>query len=226
MFLKLESDLRALSYTLIRRRVEERDVDHLRGVVARKHGWVLSALLLVAVPMRGQVSSSSLEGRVLDPQAAAIPGANLVLSSPSTGFSRTVVSTPAGLYEFTALGPGEYELRVQAPGFAPEIRSFVLEVNQALRLDIRLQLGHVEQEVRIVSSAELLRTADASLGEVIEPSMTQQLPLNGRHLLDLALLAPATHQGFGAQRGSANPLYWRPLLNSALSVGGNRPNAN
>lgn len=199
---------------------------HLVGIAGRKRAWVLSALLLVALPLRGQVNSSSIEGRVLDPQAAAIPRANLVLSSPSTGFSRTVVSTPDGLYEFTALGPGEYELRVQAPGFAPETRSFVLEVNQALRLDLRLQLGHVEQEVRIVSSAEPLRTADASLGEVIEPSMTRQLPLNGRHLLDLALLAPATHQGFGAQRGTANPLYWRPLQNSALSVGGNRPNAN
>ena len=46
------------------------------------------------------------------------------------------------------------------------------------------------------------------------------------HLLDLAQLAPSVHAGFGAQTGKANPLYWRPQQNSALSVGGGRPNAN
>ncbi len=214
-----------LGYTF-RARVTERNLARFLGVIARTRGWALPALLLIAIPAPAQVNSSSLEGRVLDPQAAAIPGANLVLSSPTTGFSRTAVSSPEGIYRFTALGPGEYQLRVEASGFAPSTRKFVLEVDQALRLDTTLQLGRVEQEVKVVSNVEQLRTADASLGEVIEPTLTQQLPLNGRHLLDLALLAPATHQGFGAQAGKVNPLYWRPLQNSALSVGGNRPNAN
>ena len=106
------------------------------------------------------------------------------------------------------------------------MRTLTLEVNQYLRLDLVMQLGALKQEVQVVGSAGLLRTADASLGEVIEPTLTKELPLNGGHLLDLALLAPAAHEGFGAQTGSANPLYWRPNQNSALSVGGGRANAN
>ena len=106
------------------------------------------------------------------------------------------------------------------------MRTLTLEVNQYLRLDLVMQVGPLKQEVQVVGSAEMLRTADASLGEVIEPTLTKELPLNGGHLLDLALLAPAAHEGFGAQTGNANPLYWRPNQNSALSVGGGRPNAN
>lgn len=72
----------------------------------------------------------------------------------------------------------------------------------------------------------VVHTADASLGEVIEPTWTKELPLNGGHVLDLALMAPAVHQGYGIQTGNYNPLYWRPSQNSAWSVGGGRPNAN
>jgi hypothetical protein len=108
-------------------------------------------------------------------------------------------------------------------GFDSPVRTLTLEVNQYLRLDLVMQVGPVKQAVEVVGSAELLRTADASLGEVIEPTLTKELPFNGGHALNLALLAPAAHAGFGAQMGNANPLYWRPNQDSALSVGGGRP---
>ena len=54
----------------------------------------------------------------------------------------------------------------------------------------------------------------------------QELPLNGRMLLDLALTVPGAHISHGAQAGDMNPLYWRPGQASAISIGGNRPNAN
>src|SRR5581483_1632306 len=95
-----------------------------------------------------------------------------------------------------------------AKGFEEQVRELTLEVNQYVRLDLTLKVGAFTQEVQVVGAAQMLRTADPSLGEVIEPTMTRELPLNGRHLLDLAMLAPAVHQGFGAQTGSANPLYW------------------
>ncbi|HXU50206.1 MAG TPA: hypothetical protein VN727_14265 [Candidatus Binatia bacterium] len=74
--------------------------------------------------------------------------------------------------------------------------------------------------------AEVLKTNDASLGEVIETKSVKELPLNGRRLLDLALTVPGSHISHGAQTGDMNPLYWRPSQPSALSIGGGRPNAN
>jgi hypothetical protein len=125
-----------------------------------------------------------------------------------------------------SLNPGPYQLAAVLQGFDLPVRALTLEVNQYLRLDLVMQVGPLKQEVEVVGSAALVRTADASLGEVIEPTLTKELPLNGGHVLDLALLAPAVHQGFGMQTGNYNPLYWRPSQNSALSAGGGRPNAN
>ncbi len=177
-------------------------------------------------PARAQASVARIDGSVIDPQGLLLPGVKVVLTETRTGLTRTAETSGFGAYQFPSLNPGEYELRVEAPGFTTEVRKLTLEVDQALRLDISASLGKVPQHVEVVGVAETLRTTDASLGEVVEPTLTQELPLNGRHLLALALLAPSAHEGFGAQAGSTNPLYWRPQQNSALSVGGNRPNAN
>jgi len=61
---------------------------------------------------------------------------------------------------------------------------------------------------------------------VIEPASVSNLPLNGRMLIDLVLTVPGAHMSHGAQAGDMNPLYWRPGQRSAVSIGGNRPNAN
>ena len=78
----------------------------------------------------------------------------------------------------------------------------------------------------MTARAEALKTEDTSLGEVVENKSLQELPLNGRMLLDLALTVPNSHAGHGAQMGDMNPLYWRPGQNSSLTISGNRPNAN
>jgi hypothetical protein len=64
------------------------------------------------------------------------------------------------------------------------------------------------------------------VGEVIESVAVHDLPLNGRMLMDLMLTVPGSHVSHGAQTGNMNPLYWRPGQRSAVSIGGNRPNAN
>jgi hypothetical protein len=189
--------------------------------------FVISILLGAAITGAfAQTNDARIEGIVSDVSGLPLPGAQVILSEPHTGFSRPSETTTSGTYEFPGLRPGQYELTVKARGFTTEVRQLILEVNQALRADFTLRVGELTQHIEVVSSVQMLRTNDASLGEVIEPTLTSQLPLNGRHLLDLAQLAPSVHQGMGAQSGSTNPLYWRPQQNSALSVGGGRPNAN
>ncbi len=182
--------------------------------------------LLGVVPALPQVNGGVIEGIVSDQQGLPLPQVPVSLKEVGTGLMRTAQTSPSGTYQFPSLNPGQYELTVRARGFASEVRDMTLEVNQALRLDLTLKVGQMSQHVEVVSSYQMLRKSDASLGEVIEPTMTQELPLNGRHLLDLAQLAPSVHAGFGAQAGGTNPLYWRPQQDSALSVGGARPNAN
>ena len=195
------------------------------------HKWmlILTALLIVgfeAPYVRAQASGAHVDGIIRDAQGLPLPLVQIALTETQTGLARTVETTPEGAYQFVSLNPGQYQLSAVLQGFDSPVRTLTLEVNQYLRLDLVMQVGALKQEVEVVGAAEVVRTADASLGEVIEPTLTKELPLNGGHVLDLALMAPAVHQGYGMQTGNYNPLYWRPSQNSALSVGGGRPNAN
>ena len=195
----------------------------------RKWMWILAALLIVGLRthyIRAQASGAHIDGIIRDAQGLPLPGVKVALTETQTGLERTVETTSVGAYQFVSLNPGQYQLSAVLQGFDLPVRALTLEVNQYLRLDLVMQVGPLKQDVEVVGSPALLRTADASLGEVIEPTLTKDLPLNGGHVLDLALLAPSAHTGFGAPMGNANPLYWRPNQNSALSVGGGRSNAN
>ena len=101
-----------------------------------------------------------------------------------------------------------------------------LEVGQQMTLDVELKLSSLSAVVEVTSEAAVLRTADASVGEVVEPKSVRNLPLNGRMLIDLVLTVPGAHMSHGAQAGDMSPLYWRPGQRSSVSIGGNRPNAN
>lgn len=175
---------------------------------------------------RAQSGLAEVQGTVRDTSGGAIPRARLVLRDRRTGLTRTTRTNPSGLYAFPTLPPDPYTLSAASHGFGAARREFSLEVNQHLELDIPLNIHVVAQQVMVVGKQALLHTASASLGEVIDPQMMRNLPLNGGHLLDLALVAPGVHAGSGAQSGAANPLYWRPEQNSALAVGGTRDNAN
>ena len=193
--------------------------------------WLIWGTVLVFLPLTSalaQANFASLSGQVVDAQRAAIPRAKLILKSSSTGLRRGTVSNGEGFYEFTDVNPGDYQLRVEAPGFQAQLRNFVLAVNQALRLDVTLQVGSETQQVVVKGAPAPLRTTDATLGEVIDPTLTEQLPLDGRHVLDLAILAPATapNMDMGVQDGNQNQLYWRPGQGTEFTAAGDRANAN
>src|SRR4029079_4829617 len=101
------------------------------------------------------------------------------------------------------------------------------EVGQQLTLDISLNLSSFSTTVDVKTDApNVLRTTDASVGEVVDPTSVRNLPLNGRMLFDLVLTVPGAHESHGAQAGDMSALYWRPGQRSAVSISGNRPNAN
>ncbi|TAM82485.1 MAG: carboxypeptidase regulatory-like domain-containing protein [Acidobacteria bacterium] len=206
--------------------------DPKRNRLAHSRGlrWLVLSAALAFLPVNAlaQANFASVSGEVLDAQKAAIPGATIILTSSATGLRRSTVSNGTGFYDFTDVNPGDYQLRVEASGFQSELRNFVLAVNQVLRLDLALQVGSKTQQVVVKGVPPPLRTTDATLGEVIDPTLTGQLPLDGRHVLDLAIMAPATapNMGMGVQDGNQNQLYWRPGQGTEFTAAGNRANAN
>jgi hypothetical protein len=183
--------------------------------------------LFIQVICLGQSNYASLSGTIFDPQGHAIPGASIQLDSISTHAVRQATSNEQGIYQITGLLPEEYKLTVQASGFLDSTQTVRLEVGQQTTSDVTLQLTSITGTVKIQSeTVSVLRTADASVGEVVEPTSIRNLPLNGRMLIDLVLTVPGAHESHGAQAGDMSPLYWRPGQRSAVSIGGNRPNAN
>src|SRR5215472_1837245 len=183
-------------------------------------------ILAVSAASFGQSNYAAVSGTVRDSQSLPIAHASLRFKALSTGAARVVITNESGSFYAPALVPDDYELTTTASGFAPVAQSLHLEVGQDLSLDIALKIGAVEEGVQVSGSADILRTTDASVGEVVEPKSIQELPLNGRMLIDLVLTVPGAHVGFGAQTGQANPLYWRPGQRSGVVIGGARDNAN
>jgi len=188
------------------------------------------SLLLCAVALPtavfGQSNYAAVSGTVKDSQSLPVVHATLLFKALSTGAIRTITSNDSGAFYAPALLPDDYQLTTSAPGFAPVMQSLHLEVGRNLALDVALKIGPVQEGVDVNAAKEVLRTTDASVGEVVEPKSIQELPLNGRMLIDLVLTVPGAHVGFGAQTGQTNPLYWRPGQRSAVVIGGARPNAN
>ena len=183
-------------------------------------------VFLSGISLSAQSNYAILRGSVSDPQHRPIAGATIELKAASTQALRRAVTSEHGLFEFPALLPDDYELKASATGMATLSQSLRLEVGQRSSLDLNLRLQSVAQTVEVADLPETVRSSDASVGEVIEPQAIRELPLNGRMLVDLVLLVPGAHVSHGAQSGSTSPLYWRPGQRSAVSIGGNRPNAN
>src|SRR5256886_9718047 len=183
--------------------------------------------LVIQVNCLGQSNYASLSGTIFDPQRQAIPAASIQLISTSTRAVRQVTSNEQGIYQITALLPEEYKLNVQASGFSASNQTVHLEVGQQTTCDVTLQLTSLTGTVTIQSETmNVLRTTDASVGELVEQTSIRTLPLNGRMLIDLVLTVPGAHESHGAQSGDMSPLYWRPGQRSAVSIGGKTPQAN
>ena len=187
---------------------------------------VLIGLAIALATAQAQSNYAVIRGSILDPQHRPVVGARVHVTAAYTGAEREVASNGTGLYEIAGLQPGAYTLAVDSSGFLQATQAINLEVGQQATLDLQLRLGSDKQSVMVQASGELLKTQDASVGEVVDERSVDSLPLNGRMLIDLVLTVPGAHLSHGAAAGDMNSLYWRPGQRSAVSIGGSRPNAN
>lgn len=168
----------------------------MRGVSRwRRRILLLVSLLLILAASRhawAQAGTSSVLGAVRDEQGAVIPGASVVLTSTTTGAERTTVTDSAGNYQFMAVQPGTYKMKVELQGFRTAIRDNVqLRVDTATRLEgIVLSVGALTEAVEVQAQALVVNTTDASLGNVINSTQIMALPLEARNPVGLMSLQP------------------------------------
>lgn len=138
-------------------------------------------------------STATLQGTVSDPKGAVMPKAKVVARNQATGLERTTESDSDGNYQVAALPVGMYRVEVQAPGFQTQVvNDLNIAVAQTVVQNFQLAVGGIEQQVSIVSDAPVIETATTSVGTVINQRTVQEIPLNGRHFVDLGLLIPGS----------------------------------
>src|SRR5258707_7351778 len=125
-----------------------------RVLVALIFGWLL--LVPYGSPLPAQVSAF-VSGAVTDQSGAVVSAATVTVKSADTAAVRTTLTDDSGLYRVFALPVGEYEIRVQKPGFTEEVRKGVhLVVGQSATVDFGLRVGAASQEVTVNADAPLV----------------------------------------------------------------------
>jgi len=189
---------------------------------------VLTFLLASTGLVFGQ-ANSQLTGQVSDKSGAAVAGAEVTVTSVQTGNERKAMTTETGAYTLPFLAPGDYTMTVVKQGFRQVKREGIrLEVNQTARVDFSLEVGQVSESIDVSATLPLLDSDTSSIGQVIETKAIQDLPLNGRNFVQLAILGPGvTGVGYGARgtiMSGTRPDDLRP--GSELFANGNREGSN
>src|SRR5436190_2441201 len=137
------------------------------------------------------VTSATLSGRIEDARGAVVSGADITATNFETNQRLATTSDHEGRYRFPYLRTGDYELTAGAQGFSTITKRLTLSIGQSLDVPVKLEVAGLSEQVNIgetdVPTVETVRT---QITETIRPREINELPLNGRNYLDLALLVP------------------------------------
>ena len=129
-----------------------------------------------------QTGAASLTGIVTDQSGASVPGVTVTATNQSTNVVFSGVTNEAGSYTIASVPIGVYVVKTERTGFkTAATRPVAVEANQTVRLDVKLEIGLLEQTIEVSSETQVLQTENATVGEVISGTTLQTLPLNGRN---------------------------------------------
>jgi hypothetical protein len=183
---------------------------------------VAVALIALAVPAYAQFDSGQISGFVRDSQGAAVPGATVTVTDESTKRARTYTTDASGYYVAPTLPPGKYQVTVELSGFRKFVKTgVILDAASRIATDAVLTPGGMEETVTIVAEATPLQTNTGQVAKTIDSKQIQDLMLNGRNPINLALLKP------GVRSNSAlNSFQPDSLTDGGFNINGSRGDEN
>src|ERR1700704_6873335 len=171
---------------------------------------VLFSLFFSAL-LRAQSTNASLTGRITDPKKAVITAATITVINTGTGIHYQGLTNETGTYYVSNLPPGRYRIEVEKLGFKAVIQSgIVLHVQDALEVNFEMMLGSASESVTVEGEASPIDTESSTVGTVVEQRKANELPLNGRNVFNLIVLAPSVIPQ-GSSTGTpvgVNPFGW------------------
>jgi hypothetical protein len=185
---------------------------------------ILIGLLVLAGSLAAQTTTGEIVGTVRDATGAVVPGVLVTLKEMGTGATTQTRSDTVGDFIFPLLKPAVYQITAEKEGFQKSTISDIrLLVGYRVRVDVRLELGQVQEVIEVTSTAVLLESQSASLGQVIDEKKIRDLPLNGRNFMQLAhISAGVIPLGIGNSPATA----WTGRPDQSVSISGQRESSN
>ena len=182
----------------------------------------LAALAAEAAPVNAQQFTGGVRGAVRDPNGV-IPGVQVTLTNEATNISREVTTNEVGQYNFPAVPPATYTLKVQLAGYKTyESKGLIVGTQQFITLDVTLEVGALEESITVTGQSPLIDTSTASTGGVLDKATLDSLPAPGRNAFLIGITVPSfTPVGdpqFNRQQDQTNA--------SRVSLGGGGIRAN
>jgi hypothetical protein len=200
------------------------NLKRFRAVLCTSIFCSLVVLLAITFAAAGSVAQSTggrIRGTVADATGGAVAGAKVELINEATHTKREVQSNENGEYFFIEVAVGSYEIDVNQPGFKKYVRKGIpLNLNEALSVDIALQVGGSTEVVEVTGAPPVVDTSSTQLGAVVNERSSTQLPLNQRDVYQLLQLQP------GVQSQLGNDLFYGSDKAGVVTVNGGRGRAN
>ena len=193
-----------------------------------RSGFIVNVTFLLlgvsSAAAQESIQYGSISGRVEDASGAVVQNAKVTSRQKDTNITSTLLTDKDGRFRFPYLSVGEYEITVQDPGFSTATRTVNVGLGSAFELPIALSVAASSSQVSVTGQADLLETARTQIAGTITQTEVNDLPLNGRNFLDLALLVP----GVSPTNTAANQLFAETsaVPGQGISVGSQRNFSN
>jgi hypothetical protein len=176
----------------------------------------LLAIFLVS-PLIAQTGFATLSGIVTDEGGGTVPNCEVLLQSVDRGTIATVKTNDAGIFVFSAVQPGQYNVTVRRNGFKQvDLPGLILNTQDHVEQNFRLQVGSISESVTVNGNGVNMNTTDAAVGTIVDRQFVGNIPLNGRSFQSLLTLVPGVIQVPSSGVG----------YSGEISVNGQRTEAN
>ena len=179
--------------------------------------WGVLVTICCAPFAAGQgTMNGEIRGTVQDPSGALVPNVALKAKDVSTGLEKATASDANGGFVFLNLQPGTYRLTATAPGFQTTVYdSLLIETARVTDITVRMRVGDITEVVEVQATAVQLETSSNQLATTVTNTYIQELPFNGRDILNFALLMPGSQT---ANDRSGRNSTFNGLPNAALNI--------
>jgi len=198
--------------------------NNLADLKEKKHMRAIRVIAVILISVGAavaQTNKGAISGVVTDQNGAAVPGASVTVTNTGTGQKVTVTTTDSGSFTVQSLDPVTYDVLVEAKGFKKAVLSRIkVDTATTVPANVTLETGSIAEQVVVTAEASMVNTETGTTSQTITSRQLQDVPLNNRSVLDLALTAPNVVGDAGSEDPGVSAD--QPVPGFNLSINGGR----